>query len=325
MLRKMLIAATVALAAALSLPSLASARTNVAVGIGDQGVAMFDNPSFLAMKVKKARYFVSWKAMSDPRLLGAAEAWVDAARRRGVRPLLHVDGHFTTKLPSVKEYRSSVGALVRHFRQRGVTEWGAWNEVNSKTQPTWRNPKRVAQYFLAMRKLCKGCTIVALDILDSGSMKGYIQRFYRALGKRRGLAKIVGIHNYGDTNRRRNNTAKIIAWTRRYNRRTQFWLTETGGIALLQSEKNGRLVQTRGLKCNPKRPRKAERRQAKAITHMFRLARKHRRHVKRLYSYNFYGTDCDTSLRFDSGLIRRDGSKRPAYRAFRKALRGFKR
>jgi hypothetical protein len=58
---------------------------------------------------------------------------------------------------------------------------------------------------------------------------------------------------------------------------------------------------------------------------MFTLAKRYRRYVKRLYPFSFFGTDCDKSLRFDAGLIRRDGSTRPAYDTLRRAMRKFKR
>src|SRR5687768_388120 len=38
----------------------------VAVGIGDQNVAMFDNPLFQALGVKKVRYFIKWDAIDRP-------------------------------------------------------------------------------------------------------------------------------------------------------------------------------------------------------------------------------------------------------------------
>jgi hypothetical protein len=189
----------------------------------------------------------------------------------------------------------------------------------------FRLASRTAQYFLALRGFCRGCTIVALDLLDAGNIKGYIRSFYRKLGRKKRLASIVGMHNYGDTNRSKNNTRVIIREVLRHNRRAKFWMTETGGIALLQTERNGRLVASRGLGCNPSDPGPAERRQAKAVAKMFRLARKYRRYVQRLYPFNFHSTDCDQSLRFDAGLIRRDGSKRPAYNTLRRAMRSFKR
>lgn len=310
-----------ALTALLVLPAPAlAAKTNVAVGIGDQASSMFDNQAFLDLKIRKARYFISWNAIDNPDKLARADEWIAGAKRRRVRALFHLDGVFTDRAPSVREYKRKVRALVKRYPS--VREWGTWNEANSKTQPVFRNPKRTAKYFLALRSVCRRCTIVALDLLDTGNsrlqirvMKRFIARFYRALPRsKRRLAKIVGIHNYGDTNRRRRPlvTGVLIKAVRRYNRRAQFWMTETGGLAYFATE-------TRvAFKCN-------ERRQARAVAKMFRLARKYRRHVKRLYPYNFYATDCDTGLRFDAGLIRRDGSKRPAYRTLKRALRNFRR
>jgi hypothetical protein len=302
-----------AVAALLAFPASGfAAKTNIAVGIGDQSHEMFDNQSFLDLKIKKARYFLPWNAIDNPERLAQARVWLDAARRRGVRPLFHLDGVFTDRAPTVKEYREKVRALVREFRT--VKEWGVWNEANSRTQPVFRLAGRTAKYFLALRSVCRGCTIVALDLLDAGNIKGYIKKFYRALPKsKRKFAKVVGMHNYGDTNRaRRNNTKTIIKEVRRYNRRAQFWMTETGGLAYFATDTRT------AFPCN-------EKRQARAVGKMFKLARKYRRSVKRLYPYNFYGTDCDTGLRFDAGLIRRDGSKRPAYNTLKRAMRNFKR
>jgi hypothetical protein len=303
-----------ALTVLLALPAAADAqrKVNISVGIGDQSPEMFDNQSFLDLKIKKARYFISWNAIDNPDRLAQADAWLARARARRVRPLFHLDGVFTDRAPGVREYRTKVRALVRRYPS--VKEWGVWNEANSRTQPVFRLASRTAKYFLALRGICRRCTIVALDLLDAGNIKGYIDRFYRAIPRRqRRHAKIVGIHNYGDTNRaRRNNTKTIIKRVRRYNRRAKFWMTETGGLAYFATE-------TRvAFSCN-------ERRQARAVAKMFTLARRYRRHVQRLYPYNFFGTDCDTALRFDAGLIRRDGTKRPAYNTLRRQMRRFKR
>ncbi len=320
---KSLSAVLAALVALLALPSGASAaKTNIAVGIGDQSASMFDNADFRALKIKKARYFIGWDAIDSDDLLVRADEWLRAAKRAGVRPLFHLDGldiEGRSKPPSVAEYKRKVRQLVQRYRRgtdgrASVVEWGVWNEANSRTQPVFRlsGARRTAQYFLALRSICRGCTIVALDLLDAGNVRSYVNTFYRALGRRKSLAKIVGIHNYGDTNRRRNNTKTIINAVRRHNRRAQFWMTETGGLAYFATS-------TRvAFPCN-------ERRQATAVGRMFAIAKKYRRYVKRLYPYNFYGTDCDTTLRFDAGLIRRDGSRRPAYDTLKRAMRNFKR
>ena len=307
-----------AVAVLLALPgsAIAAKKTNIAVGIGDQSADMFSNQSFLDLKIKKARYFITWNAIDNPAKLAGVDSWLAAARAAGVRPLFHLDGldiEGNTKPPSVAEYRTKVQALIQRYPS--VREWGVWNEANSRTQPVFKlaGARRTAKYFLALRKICRGCTIVALDLLDAGNTKSYIRAFYRKLGKKKRLAKIVGIHNYGDTNRSgRNNTKTIINSVRRFNKRTQFWLTETGGLAYFATSE--RIA----FPCS-------ESRQARSVKKMFKLAKKYRRYVKRLYPYNFFGTDCDPNLRFDAGIIRRDGSQRPAYRTLKRAMKRFKR
>jgi hypothetical protein len=308
-----LAALCLALAGTLALAAPASARTNVAVGLGDQSEAMFAAPAYQALGLKKTRYFVRWDAMKDTFQRANAERYVAAASAAGVRVFMHVSTNDfrakRAKLPSAKLYRREVGRLVRHFRARGVTEWGVWNEANHNSQPTWDNPKRAADYFRQMRAICKGCTIVALDVLDQAGVERYIRRFYAALpASQRRYAKIVGIHNYSDTNRKRSSgTRDIIREVKRRDAtRTQFWLTETGGVVEFG----------KSFPCS-------ERRAASRVTYMFSLARRFRSDIKRLYAYNWQGTDCQS--RFDTGLVRLDGSTRPAYDTFARGLRNFAR
>jgi hypothetical protein len=326
--RKSLIALLCAVCALIAVPASASAAINVSVGIGDQNATTFDVQSFKDLRVKKVRYFIRWNAVDNPGELALADAYVNKAKASGVRVLMHIssdvlvravdarrNGTKAAKLPTVKQYRSKVGALVRRYGRKKL-DWGVWNEANHDTQPTYRNPKRAAQFFLEMRRLCRGCKIVALDILDQRGAEKYIQRFYSALGSRRRLANVVGIHNYSDTNRYRSSgTRSIIRATKRYNRRAKFWLTETGGVVRFAS-----------FTCNPNSAssvNKAERRQDRAIRQMFKLTRQFRRDVQRLYIYNFVGTNCTT--RFDTGIVRADGSPRPAYNRVKREMRNFKR
>src|SRR6059058_3976139 len=232
------------LALSLLIPAAAQARTHVRVGIADQHASMFDAPAYQRLKLKRTRYFIRWDAVRHPADLAAAKAYVRRARSAHVRVLVHISTNDLrerkAKLPSVRQYRRDVGRLVRQLRPLGVREWGAWNEVNHKTQPTWKSPKRAAQFFTTMRSICKGCSIVALDALDQAGVTRYIRRFYKALGSKRRYARIVGIHNYSDTNRashRGRGTKAIINAVRHYNRRTQFWLTETGGVVNFASFK----------------------------------------------------------------------------------------
>jgi hypothetical protein len=308
------------LGAVLALGALApAAPAAVTVGIGDQNAAMFDQQAFKDLKLKRARYFIRWDAIRDPATLAAADAYVAKAKASRVSVFMHISTNdFTEKaaeLPSVSRYRSSVGALVKRYRAQGVKEWGVWNEANHKTQPTWDDPARAASFFKVFdgwkrSSTCRGCTVVALDVLDQPGVERYIQRFNRALSSTyRRRATIVGIHNYAEVNRRyTTKTRNIVNAQRRYNRRTKYWYTETGGLVELGTS----------FRCSESRARSRTK-------YMFDLARRHRANVTRLYAYQWTGTDCST--RFDAGLTRADGSVRPAYGEFRRGLSrtGFKR
>src|SRR3954464_12911940 len=305
----------IAVLAATPLPAAAQARTHVRVGIADQQTAMFAAPQYRSLKLKITRYFIRWDARKHSAALADADAFVRQARARHVHVLMHISTNTFVKkkahLPSVSEYKRNVGYLVRRYKKLGVTDWGTWNEENHVTQPTWRSPTRAAQFFKTMRGLCKGCSIVALDVVDQAGSASYIKRFYKALGTSyaKRYARIVGIHNYSDTNRssrRGSGTRSIINRVKSYSHsHPQFWLTETGGVVNFG----------RSFPCNEKRA-------STAVSNMFKLARASRRDIKRLYVYNWTGANCNG---FDTGLTRADGTLRPAYSTFRTYLRSFSR
>jgi hypothetical protein len=308
---KMLIAAV--LSTALLTAGTAQAKTNIAVGIGDQSPSMFASPAYQSLKLKKTRYFLPWNSIRNPYELAKADAFVTAARAAKVKVLMHIStDNFASKkakLPSVSAYKKDVGALIRRYKKLGVREWGAWNEANHASQPTYRSPKRAAQFFTTMRSICSGCTIVALDVLDQAGVATYIKRFYAAIpASKRRFAKIVGIHNYSDVNRKRSTgTATIIRTVKKVDRTsTDFWLTETGALVSFG----------RSFPCSESRAKNR-------MTYMFTLAKKYRRDITRLYSYNWQGTDCTN--RFDAGLVHLNGSPRPSYTAFRTGAKSFSR
>ncbi len=317
MLRRLPLALLAAVALLAALPALGHAAYDVRVGVGDQSAYMFQNPAYRELGLKRTRYFIRWNAATDPGQLAAADTYVREARAAGVKVLMHISTADLRErrgaLPTVRQYRSRVGQLVRRYRPQGVTEWGVWNEANHDTQETYNNPRRAAQFYTAMRSLCRGCTIVALDLLDQRSgpagsrFQNYFRNFMRYVGSRRSTIRVIGWHNYSEVNRRyTRNTRELIALVRRYVPRARIWFTETGGLAEFG----------RAFPCNLTR-------QANRTTYMFSMARTYRRWVKRLYSYNWTGTDCES--RFDAGLTNADGSPRPAYRSFQRQLRNFKR
>ena len=298
---------------ALLVPGAAAhARTQVAVGLGDQSAAMFTNTDFLRLKVKKARYFVRWDAMRHADARAQVDAWVATARAAHVRPLIHVSTNNLApkkaKLPASSTYRRDVGSLVRHLKRLGVRDFGTWNEANHKSQPTYRSASRAASYYRLMRSACGSkCTVVALDVLDQRGVEGYIGRFFSALPRGyRSRKLVIGIHNYSDTNRLRSSgTSAIIRTVRHYDSHARFWLTETGGVVNFG----------RSFPCSTRRA-------ASRTRYMFSLAKKYDRYVERLYSYNFFGANCRG---FDAGLVAANGTRRPAYSVFRDRLKSFTR
>jgi hypothetical protein len=308
----------------LTVPASASARTNVAVGVGDQSSTMFADANWKALSLKKTRFFLEWNTIDQPGELAKTDAFVAAARNAGVSVLLHIstddiNSDPVKPLPSVAEYKDKVGQLVARYRAQGVKDWGVWNEANHKSQPTASKPKRAAEFYKTFRKLtCSSCKIVALDVLDQSGVEKYIASWMKAAGSAGKKARVFGIHNYSEVNRKLSDkkrskknsfkkypgTKRIMDAVRKKNAAAKFWYTETGGA---------KKVSTLG--CNATR-------QASATKFMFGIAKKYDRYVERLYTYNWFGSGCD---RFDAGLVEADGTPRAAYGVLKSNLRNFRR
>ena len=309
--------------ALLGAQSASAAKSKIKVGIGDQSPEMFASPAFRALKVKRTRYFVPSDVMQNAAEREKARVFVTAARAAGVSTLLHIS---TTDLRekrgavvSTGTYRRNVAKIVVFFRKLGVRDFGAWNEVNHKTQETWNKIGNAVSYYkdmyTAVTKRCRTCAVVGLDILDQAGSDRYIRSFYKHLSSTwRKRLKVVGIHNYSDVNRSRSSgTSKIIKTVRVYNKRTKFWFTETGALASFRGSF-----------------RYSESRQASRMRNMFTTATKFRAQgADRIYSYNWFGiengTGCGSGCRFDAGLVDPDGTPRPAYTVFKSKLSGFSR
>jgi hypothetical protein len=296
-------------------PATAGAKVAVRVGIGDQQVSMFDQPAFQRAKFKRVRYFVPWNVMDDDDARLAARTYIERARKDGFSVLLHISSDDLrikrAHLPSVAAFRSQAHRLVPYFRALGIREFGSWNEVNHASQPTYRSPTRAAEFFMetyrAVKPRCPTCAVIALDVLDQTGVERYMRSFYGRLSPTyRRRATIVGIHNYGDVNRRRTTfTRNIIRQAHAFNSHTRFWFTETGGLVKFGSS----------FPCNETRARNR-------LRNMFSLARTYRTSgVERLYVYNWSGPGCDA--RFDAGLVDADGRTRPGYNYLRQAMPNY--
>jgi hypothetical protein len=290
----MLRSIAIALAAFGTLAAAASAGEppRAVMGMGEQSPSLFDDARFLDTGIKNARLIVPYNVVkADGWQLYAADAWLAAARRDGIEPLVTFTAAWGGKrrqfhLPSVREY----SRRFAEFRERypWVREYATWNEANlASAQPTGHHPRRVARYYRVIRRQCPACTVVAVDVLLTGNWRTW--RWLRAFRSRAGRGPhIFGLHNYPEVTRMR------TVVTRRFLRRfphDRVWITETGGI-----------VRHNHWKYN-------ERRAARVIRHVFRLTNALPR-IERLYLYNW---QFDGNKRWDSGLIGLDGRERLGY------------
>jgi hypothetical protein len=314
-----LLTAVAAVLAVTVLPAPAEAakkKHNVRIGIGDQNFQMFDQPDFKKTKVKRVRYFIPWNAMRNPAERDKAAHYIRTAKANKVSVMLHLSSdnlvRKKAKLPSKKRYRREATRLVKYFRKMGVREWGSRNEANHDSQATYKSAKRTAFEFKvvrkAVRKSCKSCTVIGLDVLDQKGAAGYVKRFFRALGKHKRYINTVGIHNYSDVNRRRmSGTRSIMKAVRRYRPKAKFWLTETGGLV-----KFGK-----SFKWSTKRA-------AKRANYLFKTIYRFRKSITRVYYYSWFGGQTK-KIRFDAGLVNGHGKPRPALKVFKKKIRRYKR
>jgi hypothetical protein len=278
----------------------AHAAARFSTGLGDESPEMFRDPDATRLQTKIARYIVPWDAVAHSYSLDKAKVWVKAAEERHMQILIafYHSEYTPTRLPSVAQYKHDVQKFVKLFPR--VHQYQAWDEANRGTiRGVLASPsaRATAQYYQALLRVCKGCTVVGLDVLDANNISPtlqYISEFKREIGRLRTvMPSIWGLHNYSDINR-------LESWrTRQLSRALggQVWLTETGGIVKF----GGAFPNNRG---------SGLRRAAKVLTYMFSVASSEPR-VKRLYIYNWTGGN--TRTRFDAGLTDNHHVPRPGY------------
>ena len=147
MLTKVLAALGVS-ACALAMASRADASWGFELGIGEQGLGMF--------------------------------SWLGAAERAGARPLVAFASSWRRwGLPSYRTYLR----CTRDFHERypWVRDFNPWNEANHGSQPTYREPRRAAGLYNALRRVCRGCNVAAGNVLDWWNMRRWLLEYKRHL------------------------------------------------------------------------------------------------------------------------------------------------
>ena len=249
--------------------------------------------------------------MESPADKAQWDAWYSAATAAHQKVLVsfehsHRSNSRALKAPTVAAYTKELKKFKAAYPK--VREISPWNEVNRchrtiggsvQGQPTklcslTTGPKATAQYYMAARKVFPGSkyTIVGLDILDEQNVNKtvkYLQSFLRHASPD---PKVIGFHNYSDTNRfSTTRTKRVLAAFH-----GKVWLTETGGIVKL-----GQLV-----------PGQHEPRVEGAGLHVH--ASPSRTRASRRCSSTSSTPPADPATAdFDAGLINPDQTLRPGY------------
>ena len=302
MTRKLtLLTAFLALAA---FPAASSAA--VTVGIGDQSSNTFSDARFQALGLKHVRVITPWNVALSRGDRSWLDDWLASAQAAGVDPLVSFGAAHGSRCPArpcTLPNTATFDRAFRAFRARWpqVRTIGVWNEANHRSQPTFRYPDQAARFFNIVKKRCRGCRIVAADVIDDANMVRWVTKFHAVARSPR----LWGLHNYRDSNPRRGQRyggTKLLLKTVR----GKVWLTETGGIV--------RFVLPDGRTLFPY----SERRANMAIGRVLRLAKQYRSRIARLYFYHWRQDSFDN--RFDAGLLNKEGEPRPSYLTLRRWL-----
>src|SRR4051794_2653890 len=240
------------------------------VGIGDQKAAMLSAPFWRELALPRVRYVVAWDALQFPDQRAEADAYLTAARAAGADVLLSFGHSRVASRVRVLPSPGRFGREFRRFRARypWVHEFLTWNEANHCSQPTCRRPDVAARYYNTLRRACRGCRIVAADVLDTSRMPRWIAAFRR---RATGRHLIWGLHNYIDANRFRTRGTRGLLRATRHDEAV--WFTETGGIVARRNDSPITFPENEG-------------HAAKAARWVLKLARLSPR-VKRVYFYQW--------------------------------------
>src|SRR5271154_2336399 len=249
------------------------AAASYLTGIGDEQDEMFGNPLWQQLHTKIARYIAPYDAATRPASLAKARAWITAAEAQHQQILLafYHSEYTPTKLPSVALYQHDVQKFVKLFPH--VKQYESWDESNRGNVPhSFSSPSAsaAAQYYQALLRVCKGCTVIGLDVLDQANISPtlrYISEFKREVSHLETvMPKIWGLHNYSDVNRLQSSRTRAISMAFGGG---QVWLTETGGLVQFEPT-------------FPNRHGAGLTRAASALKYMFSLAASQPQ-IKRLY------------------------------------------
>lgn len=274
----------------------ASAQAKPVLGIADQKPEALDDPRLKALDLSYARLYVPWDVLKEPNSLRLTDAWLAAAERDGLEPLLTIARSRIRGREGVRPTPKALAAEVVKWRKRWpgqVKTLSTWNEAN-----LGQSPELVASWWLAVRRVCPGCTVLGADLLDEPKVLSWAARFVKAAKR---SPKIWGLHAYNDANTFSTKVTKALL----KGLKGDIWLTETGGVATRSKP----IYAFKG--CGVAH-------QTKATSFLLDKIAKVSPRIKRIYVFNWnLGKRPAT---FDASLIDAADRERPALNVVRKYL-----
>lgn len=272
----------------------------ITIGVADQRPDFLTLSSFQRTRIGQARLLVSWNALEVDWQRAEVDRWMAAARAVGVEPLVTFGTSRTSPgfLPSTTRYRRA----VETFRERypWVRQFSTWNEANHCGSRMCHRPATVARYWRQLRLACRGCRILAADLVDAPNLRSWVRAFRRAAGR---TPTRWGLHDYLDANRFRTSYTRTMLSA--IGSRAQLWLTETGGLVDRHNGSSTRIPQ-------------GMRHAANATRFLFDRVRRVSPRIQRIYFYNWLANRPPAS--WDSAFLNFRHGTRPSYRVLRDRL-----
>jgi hypothetical protein len=207
----------------------------------------------------------------------------------------------TRVLPRPEQLAHELRMLRRRYPW--AKQFAAWNEANYCGEKTCHRPQLVAAYYRALKLACRGCTILAAELLDEPGMTTWVKAF---IHKARLQPRYWGLHNYLDANYlRTSGTRALLRVTT-----GQIWFTETGGIVKRRNRSKIRFTES---------PKHA----ATATRWVFDKLVPLSRRITRVYLFHWNPSTRHDS--WDSGLVDVHLRPRPAYRVLVRELKALAR
>ena len=122
------------------------------------------------------------------------DAWMAPAHARGDDVLLTINQHSSMSTRALPTLRAVPARRAQACGRatRGCGRWRPGTRRTTRSSRLFRKPRRAAQFYNIMREECRGCTIVAADVLDSSNMLPWLATFKRYAQHPR----IWGLHSY---------------------------------------------------------------------------------------------------------------------------------